>query len=308
MAQFLQFLMEGGNAVEVASRINQRNVADTLEDIYKYVLPEFKIKKSDKDKYVLLGSAGKKKDDDSSGDLDLAISLEHIKKAFKLKSEEDAVKKIQDIVTQLATKIHKEHGHDGHAVKDFFKLMPGLMTFSVGYPIHNTDQKQEGLFVQLDFMPADNIDLIGWSMASPHYTESSVKGAVRNILLSSIAKFIEMKVIKKDDAGEPVEWKRYYFNPKSGLYYITQGKKLGKNGKYIKATEITDKKFITANKDKIVQFLFGNKHKATDVSSFEKLWALFNSEDFKFPTKRDEILVGFKEALEHNKFEFPKLD
>jgi len=309
MAQFLTFLLEGGNAVEVASRINQRNVASTLEDIYKKVLPEFKIKKSDTDKYVLLGSAGKKADPDSSGDLDIAISIEHVKKAFKCKTEEDAVKKISEIITSLASSIYKEYGHEGHlSVKDFFKLMPGLMTFSVGFPITNTDGKQEGLFVQLDIMPSDNVDLVGWAMSSPGYKESSTKGAVRNILLSTMIKYCEMKVVKKDDNGEPAVWKRYYLNPKSGLYYATQERKLGKSGKYTKESSITDKKLITGNKDKIVQFLFGPKHKASDFITFEQLWAAFNSDDFKYQSKREEIKKEFINTLKRQKYDVPKLN
>ena len=306
MAQFKQYLMEGGNAVEVASRINQRNVAATLEDIYKTVLPEFKIKKSDKDSYALLGSAGKKKDEDTSGDLDLAISIPHLQKVFKLKTEEDVVKKVQEIVTKLGTQIQKKQGHDGHSPKDFFKLLPGLMTFSIGYPITNTDGKQEGLFVQLDLMLSENVDMVGWAMSAPHYTESSVKGSVRVILLSMIAKYCDMKIVKTDDDGEPAVTKRYYFNPKAGLYYVTQERKLGKNGKYTKASSITDKKLITSNKDKIIQFLFGSKHKADDARTYEQVWALLNSDDFKFPSKRDEIKKHFKEELEHHQIEVPK--
>lgn len=306
MAQFKQYLMEGGNAVEVASRINQRNVAATLEDIYKTVLPEFKIKKSDKDAYALLGSAGKKKDEDSSGDIDMAIGIPHIQKAFKLKTEEDVVKKVQEIVTKLGTQIQKKQGHDGHAAKDFFKLMPGLMTFSVGFPISNTDGKQEGLFVQLDLMLAENVDMVEWGMSSPHYTESPTKGIFRNILISMIIKYCDMKIIKKDDDGEPAVTKRYYFNPKAGMFYVTQERKLGKNGKYTKASSITEKKLITANKDKIIQFLFGSKHKADDARTYEQVWALLNSDDFKFPSKRDEIKKHFKEELEKNQLEVPK--
>jgi len=306
MAQFKQFLVEGGNAVEVSSRIIQRNVAATLEEIYKTVLPEFKIKKSDKDAYALLGSAGKKKDEDSSGDLDVAISIPHIQKAFKLKSEEEVVKKVQEIVPDIAAKIHKEHGHDGHGIKDFFKLMPGLLTFSIGYPIVNTDGKQDGLFVQLDFMLSENVDLVGWAMSSPHHTESTVKGSVRGILLSSIIKYSDMKVIKKDDEGEPAVIERYYFNPKAGLFYVTQERKLGKNGKYTKASSITQKKLITANKDKIIQFIFGPKHSAEDTKTYEQVWALLNSKDFKFPSKLKEIKKHFKEEMERNKIELPE--
>lgn len=308
MAQFKQFLIEGGNAVAVSSRINQRNVVATLEDIYKNILPELKIKKSDIDKYAVLGSAGKKRDDDSSGDLDIAISIPHIKKAFHLKTDEDASKKIQEIVTKVATKMYKEHGHDGQNIKDFFKLMTGLQTFSFGYPIVNTDGKQEGLFVQVDLMATDNVDLAGWAMSSPHYTESSVKGSARVILLSQILKHCQMKVIERDDEGEPAIWERYYFDPKRGMFHARQERKMGKNGKFTKTSSITDKKLITANKDKIVQFLFGQKHNAKDIMTFEKLWELFNSKDFKFPNARSEIKKATKENFEEQGLKVPNIN
>lgn len=307
MTQFKQFLIEGGNAVEVSSRINQRNVAPTLEKIYKDILPEFKIKKSDTDKYALLGSAGKKRDEDSSGDLDIAISIPHIMKAFNLKTEEDASKKIQEIVTKIATKIYKEHGHDGQSLKDFFKLMTGLQTFSFGYPIENADGKQEGLFVQVDIMATDNVDLTGWAMSSPHYTESEVKGSVRVILLSQILKHCEMKILERDDDGEPAIWERYYFDPKRGMFRARQERKMGKNGKYTKSSSITDKKLVTNDKDKIVQFLFGKKYSAKDIFTFEQLWKLYNSNDFKFPAARKEITKAFQQNLEEQGLKVPKM-
>ena len=306
MAQFLKFLTEGGNAVSVASRINQPNVASTLDDIYKNVLPEFKIKKTDTDMYTILGSAGKKKDNESSGDIDLAISIEQVMKGFKLKTKEEAMKKIQDIVAKLGTEMAKKHGHDGQQPKDFFKLMPGLETFSLGYPIDNKDGKQDGLFVQLDIMPSDNIDMIGWTMSAPHHTESSTKGVIRAELLSAIIKYSDFKVVKKDSSGEPLIVKRYYMDLKSGLYYMTQERKMGKSGKYTSAFETKEKKLISSNKDKIIQFLFGKKVKADDANTFEKLWTLLNSDDFKFPDKREEIVKAFKENAVRHKVDMPK--
>jgi hypothetical protein len=307
MGKFRLFLAEGGNAVEVASRINQRNVKATLDKIYDKILPYFKLSKSDESHYVLLGSAGKKRDEDSSGDLDLAISYPVLMKEFNINDRKVAEKKIEEIVTNIAKDIFKDYGHEGHTVKDFFKLMPGLETFSVAFPIENQDGKQEGEFVQLDIMPSDNIDLVGWGMGAPHYTESEVKGLVRNELLMIMIKYSDMKVLKTDDNGDPVSVKRYYFHLKSGLYSVIQNNKLGKNGKYTKAKEIVEKKLITTDKDKIVQFLFGPKVQSKDVRSFEQAWKLFMSGDFRFPKAREEIRKHFLEAMEKHGIKVPTL-
>lgn len=304
MAQFLKFLTEGGNAISFASRINQTNVKETLEDIYDIVFPELKLNKTDKTAYVVLGSAGKKKDNDSSGDLDIAISINHIKKEFNLKSDEDVIKKISDVVKKVSTTIQKNSDKKSET---FYKLMPGLMTFSLAFPIHNTNKKQDNEYVQVDFMPSDNIDLVGWAMSSPHHTESSTKGLVRNELFQSMIKYSDMKSTLDDD-GEPLEVKRYYFNPKSGLYYVTQTRKIGKSGKPIKGLQITDKKLITSNKDKIMEFLFGSGIKALDVMTFEQLWTLFKSKKFKFPSKRKEIEESFRKNIKDHGIKLSNLD
>ncbi len=293
MGQFKQFLIEGGNAIKLSSRINQKNVFATLEDIYKNVLPEFKIKKTDTEHFALLGSAGKKRDDDSSGDLDLAISVPYIQKMFKLKTEEETIKKIEEITLKLGRKIYQNFGDKKHSENDFVKISIGLLTFSLAYPISNVDGKQDKQFVQLDLMLSNNIDLVGWSMSAPHYSESKFKGSDRPILLSSIIKNVDKKIIKKDVNGEPLVWTRYYFDLKNGLFLIKQERQLGKNGKYLKNYVTTDKKLITKDKDKLIQFLFGNKHDSNDTKTYEQVWDLLNSKDFKFPNKRNEILKDF---------------
>jgi hypothetical protein len=115
-----------------------------------------------------------------------------------------------------------------------------------------------------------------------------------------------MKIIKKDDQGEPAITKRYYYDLKNGLYYVTQERSVGKNGKYKKDSKITEKKLITSNKDKIIQFLFGNKYSAKDATTFEGLWKLFNSNDFKFKEKYEEIKNHFLDAMEKEGIKIPK--
>jgi hypothetical protein len=161
MKTFITFLLEGGAAIKSSSRINQNNVEQTINNIFSDLLPKLNI--TDKDVKVL-GSTGKKDPskngtpDGSSGDIDLAISIQAVVKSNGI----DATSCFDFIV---------------NAVKGYTEVKPmkSKNVISIAFPITNTDGNQEGKFVQLDLMPVDNLKYAEWAYYSPSYTESQYK-------------------------------------------------------------------------------------------------------------------------------------
>jgi len=114
-------LTEGGSAIPGMSPINQENVAATVDEIYKKLLPALKIKQDDT---AMLGSTGKKKPGESSGDMDIAVSIPAIAHAHGIDpSDEDA---IYDIIYKAAL-----------AVEPQSKLFKGLSVIAMAWPITN---------------------------------------------------------------------------------------------------------------------------------------------------------------------------
>jgi hypothetical protein len=110
----------------------------------------------------------------------------------------------------------------------------------MAYPIVNNDGKQDGEFVQLDFVPVENLKLRAFSQYSPQEVEGEpyVKGLVRTQIMMAIARFsgfkvLEMGKVNKREDERPVKWERYsYAYQTGGLYKNTYERPLmpGKRG------------------------------------------------------------------------------
>jgi hypothetical protein len=74
---FEQFILESGNSVENAQPFRQDQVQPTIDWVSKNIFPEIGLIGIDDDAAVL-GSAGKKLADQTSGDIDLAVSADKI--------------------------------------------------------------------------------------------------------------------------------------------------------------------------------------------------------------------------------------
>jgi hypothetical protein len=278
-------LKEGGNAVD-ASRINQENVASTLKAIYKAVLPKLKLKPKD---IRVLGSTGKKRPGESSGDIDLAIDS----RAVVTNNKWSASSK-QELTTLIEKAIKR--------VTRDVKASPGFGIVSLAFPIVNDDGNQEGEKVQLDLMLTDNLDFSSFAFHSPKSTESKYKGMYRNMLLMAISKSIS-KVLKKDADGTPIRWERVIFDLSKGLSKGVQsreGKKgITKNHKTISSKKLSD------NPNEIIQMLLGPSFSVKDANSYETLSKAVNSSKFVHGRKRREIIVHFKKTLSDNDLPFP---
>jgi len=281
---FKQFLKEGGNAVKDSriSRINQENVEATMNDIYKKVLPLLKISKKDTGS---LGSTGKKLPGGSSGDVDLAIDIHAIIKNNKnINSMDDVFDKLVDIAKKL---------------KMDYKDMRQMGLVSIGFPINNTDGKQEGKLVQLDFMPTENLEYSKWAYYSPAEWESKWKGLYRNEVLYSIAKYMSFKVLEKamDKEGKevPVQWERHFFDLSKGLLKGTQTR-MGKKGP-VKTVKTLTKDVVSADAKTIVTMLLGPKYNPSDILTWEDIIKAIKSPDFIYKKKLPQIIKMTKEGI-----------
>ena len=142
---------EGGKAVN-GTPMTQPQVKAVYQDVIKKILePKLGLTEEGVD-YAPLGTFGKKKEDQTSGDLDIAISIERIAGYLGISV---------DMVGQAVQDILAETGVD-------FVFNPGTLVTSFAWPIPGTDK-----FGQVDFMPSDNMDYSKWMYHSPDFTTSS---------------------------------------------------------------------------------------------------------------------------------------
>lgn len=267
-------IVEGGNAIKSSTRIHQENVADTVEDIYKKLLPLLKLKKDDTS---MLGSTGKKKPGGSSGDIDLALSIQSLMKNNDLETT-------KDIYDYLVKQTHTIT----HELKDMRQM--GLI--SIAWPIANTDGTQDGEFVQLDLMVVDSIDWATWAYYSPAEWESPWKGLYANEFLFFIAKYAGFKPLKTTVDGKAIEYERYFFDLGKGLLKGIQSYE-GKNG-LVKNPKTLSKEVVSDDKTLVTKLLFGEDIDPMEIRSYEGIMKVVNdSKRFKFYKNRKEI---FKEV------------
>jgi len=283
-------IKEGGNAIKMSSRINQENVEATLDSIYKTLLPRLNITKSD---IGLLGSTGKKAPGDSSGDIDLAISVQAI---IKNNEEIETPKELYDFIYKVASDLSPE-------VKD----MRGMGIISLAWPIVNADGRQDNEYVQLDLMTVDSVDWAKWAYYSPAWNESPYKGLYRNELLYAIAKYMDYETLKtaldKEGNEVDVEWKRNFFDLGKGLL-TGQQTRMGKKG-IVKTTKTINKTLLTADPRKAAKMMFGPDAEPNDLLTWEQTFAAVMDKDFVYADKRNDILKMAKEGILRKGFPVP---
>lgn len=287
----LKLLNEGGNAVPGVSRINQENVSETMNDIYKKLLPVLNVSKEDT---ALLGSTGKKLPGGSSGDVDLAISKEALCKNNDIKPE--------NVLSFIESKVKKF----GIA----YNVLKGLGIVSVGWPIANVDGKQEGATVQLDLMLSDNVNMTSWGMYSPYESQQPWKGAVRNTIMYWIATLVDYKVLRKEinELGEEydTEFERHVFDPQRGLARLKQSFYSIKTGKLGKNKKTVFREIVNDNPDLIVKILFGDKYAAKDILTVDDCWKAMMSPDFPYKDYRLAIIKHVIDDCEAHGFSYPE--
>ena len=277
MKSFKEFLIEsvklneGGNALPDVVPIKQENALPTVEDIKKRIISKLGLTDSD---IALLGSTGKKKPGDFSGDIDIALSAPKLLKKFKLHTYNDLIDKIIEVTKK-----------EGLQYRDMRQI--GIV--SVRYPIKNEDGTQENQFVQVDFMLVEDVKYASWAYYSPSYLESKYKGLYANELMFFMARHAGLKPLKTDStSGEVIEWERYFYDLSKGLLKGKQTRQ-GKRG-LLKNPKTLEKNVVTTDIEEIKNMFFDSSVDIWEIRIFENLLKIMcDKKKFKLYDKRKKI-------------------
>ncbi len=284
---FEQFILESGNSIQDAAAFKQDQVEPTVKWLTANVFPKIGLNGIDDDAAVI-GSAGKKMPDQTSGDIDIAVSADKIA-AFLETSLQNALFALNDKLKSLGFET---------------KLAPGFNQVSIGAPIAGDKKNGVG---QVDFMLSTDLDWSRFIYHSPDFrvAESKYKGAYRNLLLMAAIGKSFYEIAKTTDKGEVAEYQTYVVRLNQG---ITQVRKsfVGKKGLVKTAQLLKDyDKSITNEPQGVVDLLFNGGHKPSDIGTYEGLKSLIDSSDFKFPGKRGDIYKDFVQKIEDAKLPLP---
>lgn len=276
----------GGHAVNDVVRINQNNVEDTLNSLQTKILDDLGIVIGESAK--VLGSTGKRHPGDSSGDIDVAVSMDAVKSKLGIQDDDEVIDAVKDAIREVTPDIMDNR-------------KAGMIHFS--FPIENTDGRQKKEKVQTDFMLVsdDDLNYVDFGYWSPSQWESEYKGAFRTIALMMIAAEGGKKVLKtqpnKQGEDVPVEWERMIFDPRKGLFKAVQTNLSKKTGNITRSNRTLSKDLITNDPDTVVKKLLGKSAEIEDSQSFENIIEAINSRDFAHKSSRDKILNRIGEEI-----------
>lgn len=277
---FEQFILESGNSIEDAVPFAQDQVGPTVKWIVKNIFPEIGLVGIDDDAAVI-GSAGKKLPDATSGDIDIAVSADKIAGHLGVS--------LQTVLFELDKKL-KSLGYST-------QLAVGFTQVSFGAPVGGDYKNGVG---QVDLMLTNDLEWSRFIYHSPDFrvAESRYKGAYRNILLMAAIGKCFFEITKKTDAGETAEYKAYVVRLNQGIVEVRkshEGKKgLLKNAALLKEFD----KEITRVPQEIVDLLFNGGHSVAEIMTYEGLKSLLDSGDFKYPEKLNDIMDKYKNELD----------
>jgi len=257
-------LLEGGAALKGVSKLTQIEARHGIPDIIKKVSETTGVSPK---KIVPIGSAGKKpRDDDLSGDVDLAIET------------------TPDVVSRAISEL----AHEGS-----YRSMPGINVYSFAHALH--DQR----IAQVDLIPVNNLTYAQWSYnAHPKDLKADLKGAHRNEVMFAVTKHTHRNVLKRDkETKEPLEIERYYLDLSKGLMTGVQTR-INEKGKKVKNFYTRDKRLLTDDPDRIAEILFGKGTTAEKVGNFEGAMKALKGPNFPHPEKRDEIIKMIKKGIQ----------
>ena len=284
---FEQFVFESGNSIENAVPFKQDQVQGTVDWITKNIFPKIGLVGIGDDAAVI-GSAGKKLPEATSGDIDIAVSADKIAGALGTSLDKG--------VFELDMKL-KSMGYST-------RLTPAFNQVSFGAPVAGDFKNGVG---QVDFMLTHDLEWSRFMYHSPDFrkAESMYKGAYRNLLLMSAISNCFREITKTTDKGETAEYQAYVVRLNQGVVQVRksfEGKKgLIKNAQLLREFD----KEITRVPQDIVDLLFNGGHKPSEIMTYEGLQGLIEGGDFKYPEKRKDIMKEFEEKLETAKLPLP---
>lgn len=284
-------IREGGNAFEDVVGIKQSEVQPTVTAVFNKVLKTFGLAGLQEDAF-LLGSAGKKAENELSGDLDIAVSADQIAAVNNIK--------MSDVLDWIDGKA-KELGYPT-------KIARGFGQVSIPFPIVGRKPTEP---VQIDILVSTNLDWSRFVHTSPNFAkgESKYKNTYRNLLLNNCVSAYHYVVLKQTDEEVPLEVEKYVMRLDSGVYAVRksfEGKKPGtilKTGKVLKEFD----KLITQTPEEFVNIFFGEQYSVDDISSFEKLYDLVFHRPSNVEPYRERIMKNFIHGIETTGLPMPEI-
>jgi len=232
------------------------------------------------------------KSKDFLGDIDVAVKKKFLKDVWNL-SEDNFWLDLDNFLKQKNLK---------------YKIIKNFKQFQIIAPLWDEmsnhanafdeqgNQKNELGYVQIDFFVGD----VNWitTIMSSSPKESKYKALYRNLLLISM--FTNILIDSKKDKN--IKYK-IVLDTKEGLRITKRKVLLNKNNKEI--LEKLDDKLFSKEPDKITKLLFKDVIKWNDINSFEKLYALYKSDLFKYKQFNDKIDKEFLYTLKTLKQDIP---
>jgi len=278
-------LNEGGNAVSEARPITQAEVDGTYDYVIKKILPLLGI---EEEAIRPIGSFKKKAPDQTSGDIDIAVSIDRVAGVNGI-----ALGEVLDFIDDKM----KKSGYPPSTNR-------GLGQVSIGVPVEGDPKKG---FAQIDLMLTDNLDFSTFMYFSPDFTkaESKYKGLYRNILLMMVIGNSKRESTKLTDKGEIEEYQSYVLRLNQGVVQVAKSfmgaKGLVKTPKLLKDQD----RFITNTPEVITELAFGPDVSPSDIMTFENIWKRVTDKKFIHRDKLDSILNDFKNRILQTKVPFP---
>ena len=289
MKSLLQFInealiVEGGKAVE-GTPMTQSQCKAVYNDVAEKFLSKLGLDK-DGTTYTALGSFGKKHEDQTSGDIDIAISIETVAGYLGIPTTE-----VEQYICDLCEKENIT-----------YKYGKGIHVISIAWPIPGTDN-----YGQVDLMPTDNMEYSKWMYHSPDFTkaESKYKGLYRHQLIMKIIKNVDQKILSKNDKDEVMEYERYALRMNSGIARTVRSY-VGKKGRLKNPIAIKElEKHITNVPEDIIKLAFGEGINKKDTMTFENCYKLFMSKKFPWANERETIMKDFIDEIIKTKVPIP---
>ena len=283
---YIKKLYESGGAFDNIRPIDQEEAKKVFEYVQKNIFPILGLEGEGIDTAVV-GSFGKKFKDQTSGDIDIAISVD------KVASENNC--SVNDVFSVVDSLISKA----GYNTKP----MKGFNQVCIAVAIPGTND-----YAQVDLMLSTSLEWSKFMYYSPDFTkaESKYKGLYRNLLLMSIISEMNKEIVKRTEDDEIEEYKQFVIRLNKGVYSVAKSF-MGKRGNLVKTAKLLkdQDKFIADTPEEVVRLAFGKNTVPKDVMTFESIWALINSNDFVHKHKIKDILEKYKHYLVTSKVPFP---
>lgn len=278
----------GGKAVKDVRPLKQNEVQLVYEWVQSDIFPLIGITNEDA---CPIGSFGKKPLDETSGDVDIALSADvFINEGIEFS---DIAKSINFIL--------EEAGYETTFLKGFDQV-------SIKAPIQeftNEGLKTHG-HAQVDLMPVSDLRWAKFMYHSPNLKEgeSKYKGAVRNALLMALISESTKEVTKLFE-GKAEEYSSLAIRFPTGVWDIKRSF-MGKKGKLVKKGQVLESEFITREPQDVVDLALGEGYGVGAANSFETLWEVIHRKDFIHKKRMNEIMSKFKVNLKSMRMETPE--